>query len=228
MVADPSGSLPQVRRPRSMLPPSSSPRGVVRRPPRWTTNCGRVAGSPANVTGSGPLTSVTAPGRSWTAGPPSGTTHASPCSIATRPSGASSCIRTDQGGRITTRRRIAPRPRGPSRRLASASTPALYAHGPARPDPRDRAPELATGAPTARVLRATSRSSRVAWKTGAMVGYAVAHLDEIEEFADAGSHYRPIRHHLGITAFGVTAWTAHAAGDPAIKEHDEEDATVDQ
>ena len=47
-----------------------------------------------------------------------------------------------------------------------------------------------------------------------MVTYAVAHLDEIEEFADAGCHYRPIRHHLGVTAFGVTAWTAHAAGEP--------------
>jgi hypothetical protein len=49
-----------------------------------------------------------------------------------------------------------------------------------------------------------------------MAGYAVAHLDEIEEFADAGCHYRPIRHHLGITAFGVTAWTARAAGDLVI------------
>jgi hypothetical protein len=61
-----------------------------------------------------------------------------------------------------------------------------------------------------------------------MAGYAVAHLDEIEEFADAGSHYRPIRHHLGITAFGVTAWTAHAAGDLVINEHDEGDPTADQ
>jgi hypothetical protein len=26
--------------------------------------------------------------------------------------------------------------------------------------------------------------------------YAVAHLDEIEEFSDVGGHYRPIRHHL--------------------------------
>jgi hypothetical protein len=57
---------------------------------------------------------------------------------------------------------------------------------------------------------------------------AVAHLDEIEEFADAGSHYRPIRHHLGITAFGVTAWTAHAAGERVINEHDEDDPTADQ
>jgi hypothetical protein len=49
-----------------------------------------------------------------------------------------------------------------------------------------------------------------------MAAYAIAHLDEIEEVPDAGSHYRPIRHHLGISAFGVTAWTAHAAGDVVI------------
>jgi len=61
-----------------------------------------------------------------------------------------------------------------------------------------------------------------------MAAYAVAHLDEIEEFADAGCHYRPIRHHLGITAFGVTAWTARAAGDLVINEHDEGDPTADQ
>ncbi len=63
---------------------------------------------------------------------------------------------------------------------------------------------------------------------GPMARYAVAHLDEIEEFADAGCRYRPIRHHLGITAFGVTAWTAHAAGDLVINEHDEDDPTADQ
>ncbi len=61
-----------------------------------------------------------------------------------------------------------------------------------------------------------------------MASYGVAHLDEIEEFADAGSHYRPIRHRLGITAFGVTAWIAHAAGAPVINEHDEDDPTADQ
>ena len=61
-----------------------------------------------------------------------------------------------------------------------------------------------------------------------MAGYAIAHLDEVEEFADAGSHYRPIRHHLGITAFGVTAWSAHSAGDVVINEHDEGDPTADE
>lgn len=61
-----------------------------------------------------------------------------------------------------------------------------------------------------------------------MADYAVAHLDEIEEFDDAGCHYRPIRHHLGISAFGVTSWAAHAAGDPVFNEHDEDDPTADQ
>ena len=61
-----------------------------------------------------------------------------------------------------------------------------------------------------------------------MAGFTVAHLDDIEEFGDDGSHYRPIRLQLGITAFGATAWTAHAAGDPVINLHDEGDPTADQ
>ena len=61
-----------------------------------------------------------------------------------------------------------------------------------------------------------------------MAGYAVAHLDEIEEFADAGCRYRPIRHQLGITAFGVTAWTARAAGDRVVNLRDDDDPTADQ
>ena len=61
-----------------------------------------------------------------------------------------------------------------------------------------------------------------------MAGYAVAHLDGIDEFEDGRCHYRPIRHHLGITAFGATAWTARAAGDVIIDEHDEGDPTADE
>ena len=61
-----------------------------------------------------------------------------------------------------------------------------------------------------------------------MAAYAVGHLDEIEELADAGCFYRPIRHHLGVTAFGVTAWTGHAAGDVVVDEHDGGDPTADQ
>jgi tetratricopeptide (TPR) repeat protein len=56
-----------------------------------------------------------------------------------------------------------------------------------------------------------------------MSGYAVAHLDEIDELSDGREPYRPIRHHFGITAFGITAWTARDAGDRILNEHDEAD-----
>jgi tetratricopeptide (TPR) repeat protein len=52
-------------------------------------------------------------------------------------------------------------------------------------------------------------------------GYAVAHLDEIDEMDDGRCPWRPVRHHFGITAFGVNAWTAREAGDRIINEHDE-------
>jgi hypothetical protein len=61
-----------------------------------------------------------------------------------------------------------------------------------------------------------------------MAGYAVARLDEIDEQVDGRCLYRPVRHHLGITSFGATAWTARAAGDLIIDEHDEGDPTADQ
>jgi hypothetical protein len=51
--------------------------------------------------------------------------------------------------------------------------------------------------------------------------YAVAHLDEIDEIDDGRCPSRPIRHHFGITSFGVNAWTAREAGDRIINEHDE-------
>ena len=56
-----------------------------------------------------------------------------------------------------------------------------------------------------------------------MSGYAVAHLDDIDELTDGREPYRPVRHHFGITAFGITAWTARDAGDRIINEHDEAD-----
>src|SRR5947209_12186238 len=54
-----------------------------------------------------------------------------------------------------------------------------------------------------------------------MSGYAVAHLDEIDEIDDGRCPLRPVRHHFGITAFGVNAWTARDAGDRIINEHEE-------
>jgi tetratricopeptide (TPR) repeat protein len=56
-----------------------------------------------------------------------------------------------------------------------------------------------------------------------MSDYAVTHLDEIEEMDDGRCPWRPIRHHFGITAFGVNSWTAREAGDRIINEHDESD-----
>ena len=54
-----------------------------------------------------------------------------------------------------------------------------------------------------------------------MSRYAVAHLDEIDEISDGRCPSRPIRHHFGITSFGVNAWTGREAGDRIINEHDE-------
>lgn len=61
-----------------------------------------------------------------------------------------------------------------------------------------------------------------------VAGWHAAHLDEIEEFEDAGSHYRPVRLHLGLTAFGASVWTAHSVGDPIINEHDPGDPSADE
>jgi hypothetical protein len=52
--------------------------------------------------------------------------------------------------------------------------------------------------------------------------FQVAKLDEIEEFEDGRCPWRPVRHHFGITSFGVNSWTARAAGDRIINEHVEE------
>jgi hypothetical protein len=51
--------------------------------------------------------------------------------------------------------------------------------------------------------------------------YAVANLDDIEEASDGTYPWRPVRHHFGITSFGVTTWTGRHAGDRIINEHDE-------
>ena len=56
-----------------------------------------------------------------------------------------------------------------------------------------------------------------------MAKYEVARLDEIDEMTDGREPWRPVRHHLGITAFGATAWTGREAGDRIINEHDEAD-----
>ena len=54
-----------------------------------------------------------------------------------------------------------------------------------------------------------------------MAGYRISRLDEIDEIDDGQRPFRAVRHHFGITTFGITAMTAHANGDLLIPEHDE-------
>jgi tetratricopeptide (TPR) repeat protein len=56
-----------------------------------------------------------------------------------------------------------------------------------------------------------------------MSGFEIARLDEIDEVSDGRCPWRPVRHHFGITSFGINAWTARDAGDRIINEHDESD-----
>jgi tetratricopeptide (TPR) repeat protein len=49
----------------------------------------------------------------------------------------------------------------------------------------------------------------------------VARLHEIAPIAVAGGLYHPVRRTLGVRAFGINAYTARAAGDQLIEEHDE-------
>ena len=56
-----------------------------------------------------------------------------------------------------------------------------------------------------------------------MSAYKVARLGEIEEVTDGRCPFRRVRYELGITAFGVNAWTARAAGDRIINEHTQDD-----
>jgi mannose-6-phosphate isomerase-like protein (cupin superfamily) len=54
-----------------------------------------------------------------------------------------------------------------------------------------------------------------------MTSYAVARLDEIAELNDGRCPFRPVRHHFGISSFGVNTWTAAETGDRIINEHEE-------
>ena len=56
-----------------------------------------------------------------------------------------------------------------------------------------------------------------------MANWSLDHIDDIRELEPVGEcPIRPVRHHFGITAFGVNAWTAKAAGDRLINEHEED------
>ena len=61
-----------------------------------------------------------------------------------------------------------------------------------------------------------------------MAKHAVARLEDIGLLADGRYPYRPVRHHFGITSFGVTAWVAAAAGDPVINEYDGDSSMAEE
>jgi tetratricopeptide (TPR) repeat protein len=51
--------------------------------------------------------------------------------------------------------------------------------------------------------------------------YSVVHLDELERIPIQDGIFRPIRRRLGVTAFGINAYTAEEPGEQVIEEHDE-------
>jgi mannose-6-phosphate isomerase-like protein (cupin superfamily) len=56
-----------------------------------------------------------------------------------------------------------------------------------------------------------------------MSDYRVARLDEIEALDNRqDTRMQPVRHHLGITAFGTNAWRAEKVGDRLFPEHEED------
>jgi hypothetical protein len=61
-----------------------------------------------------------------------------------------------------------------------------------------------------------------------MATYAISRLDEIDVLPAGRYRYRPVRHHLGVTSFGATAWVGAAAGDPIINEYDEGSAPAEE
>ena len=58
------------------------------------------------------------------------------------------------------------------------------------------------------------------------MSYRVATVDELQEISyRQDTRMRPVRHHLGITAFGTNAWTAAAEGDRLMPEHEEDEGS---
>jgi hypothetical protein len=54
-----------------------------------------------------------------------------------------------------------------------------------------------------------------------MAAVRTLHLDDLERVPLAHGSWRPVRRPLGITAFGVNAYTADGPGDDLIEPHDE-------
>jgi mannose-6-phosphate isomerase-like protein (cupin superfamily) len=58
------------------------------------------------------------------------------------------------------------------------------------------------------------------------MSYRIATIDDMQDIPyRQDTHMRPVRHHLGITAFGTNAWTAASEGDRLLPEHQEDEGT---
>ena len=58
------------------------------------------------------------------------------------------------------------------------------------------------------------------------MSYRVATVDELQDIAyREDTHMRPVRHHLGISAFGTNAWTAANEGDRLMPQHTEDEGS---
>ena len=58
------------------------------------------------------------------------------------------------------------------------------------------------------------------------MSYRVATIDELHDIPyRQDTHMRPVRHHLGINAFGSNAWTAANEGDRLMPEHEEDEGS---
>ncbi len=54
------------------------------------------------------------------------------------------------------------------------------------------------------------------------MSHSVLHLDDVDRIALGGEGlWRPLRRALGVTAFGINAYTAEESGSPLIERHDE-------
>ena len=54
-----------------------------------------------------------------------------------------------------------------------------------------------------------------------MSAHSTAHLDDLEQRLIGEDAWRPVRHTLGVTGFGVNVFGAREAGDQAIEDHTE-------
>jgi tetratricopeptide (TPR) repeat protein len=54
------------------------------------------------------------------------------------------------------------------------------------------------------------------------MAFRTLRLDDLEPIHAGGLHWLPLRHELGVHAFGVNAYKGPAAGDDVIEEHTEE------